>query len=366
MALLFLCLSLSLFCTLNASVLRTKFHNNGLTRDAASDYCARTYYQGYLAPWQEIENTRLGSLQIWDGNSYQLSPPITILGCTNDTGSSQHTIPAGIHWSKAAAHLSGDVPYNRICHQTGTYVPASWEEAAYDCTSANSFPRPVPDICIPGTAGSTEWYGGFRLLQYIPGSTDGTFCKRLSYSTQYAAPTFKEVSCDSTFRFYCSYTESGYNEPCEATIASSCDVNFVCSDRTGTPKCRCTEDKYWDDTYRICRTRKVYANRCDTSIPDVCADGLSCQSSGGSYTCHCKEDRYLDKKARTAKQENHMMKVVMPAYRMCVNAAFLVRLQMRIPNVVVVRAWSGTQPVEVAKHGGPTTKAVLTVYRGFV
>ncbi|XP_069120892.1 uncharacterized protein [Argopecten irradians] len=254
----------------------------------------------------------------------------------------------------------------RIMCKAGTYVPASWEEAAYDCTSANSFPRPVPDICIPGTAGSTEWYGGFRLLQYIPGSTDGTFCKRLSYSTQYAAPTFKEVSCDSTFRFYCSYTESGYNEPCEATIASSCDVNFVCSDRTGTPKCRCTEDKYWDDTYRICRTRKVYANRCDTSIPDVCADGLSCQSSGGSYTCHCKEDRYLDKKARTAKQENHMMKVVMPAYRMCVNAAFLVRLQMRIPNVVVVRAWSGTQPVEVAKHGGPTTKAVLTVYRGFV
>ncbi|XP_069120888.1 fibrillin-1-like isoform X2 [Argopecten irradians] len=375
MELVFLCM-LGLV-TVKASVLRTKFHNNGRTRIAASDYCERTYYQGYLAPWQEIVNNRTGSLQIWDGNSYKLSPPITILGCTNDTGSSQHTIPATLHWSKAAAqchgmcltnvfairgtdcHCLGEsyIPANdvdclpmiarstalnsknedaktvfktvsvdiegpssdrclaqnntngcnfefrrcsdslRMMCKAGTSVPASWEEAAYGCTSANSFPRPVPDVCIPGTAGNIEWYGGFRLLQYIPGSTDGTFCKRLSYSNQYATPTFKEVSCDSSFRFYCRYTGKSYDERCDVSISNVCQDGLSCQSTDAESKCRCSGDMVWNPASRSCQTRRTYNQGCFDGIPGFCVDGLSCQSSDGNFKCLCSSNEYFDAKS---------------------------------------------------------------------
>ncbi|XP_033730436.1 uncharacterized protein LOC117319799 isoform X2 [Pecten maximus] len=101
MELVLLCIA-GLF-TVKASEVKTEFQSIAKTRDGARGYCQRTYYQGSLAPMQDIVNTRQQSIQVWDGNTYQLSPLITIIGCTNDTGVDRHTIPESLHWSDAAA-----------------------------------------------------------------------------------------------------------------------------------------------------------------------------------------------------------------------------------------------------------------------
>ncbi|XP_033731072.1 protein eyes shut homolog [Pecten maximus] len=171
----------------------------------------------------------------------------------------------------------------------GISVNTGWGEAAYSCTNADSFPRPVPDTC---TFDSSTWFGGFRRLQYVPGSTDGIFCKRLSYAGGNDNPSYREVSCDISLKFYCRFIESGYNETCDVNIHSSCDTRFICSDRGGSPKCLCPEDKYLDNTLGICKKRRTYDQSCDVSAINVCEEQLSCQAVDGAYKCLCNADWY--------------------------------------------------------------------------
>ncbi|XP_021355190.1 uncharacterized protein LOC110451476, partial [Mizuhopecten yessoensis] len=179
---------------------------------------------------------------------------------------------------------------NMLC-KGGTRIENTWKEAAFGCAAANSFPQPVPEEC---TIGSSGWLGGFRSLQYVPGSTVGTFCKRLSYSKNNAMPRFKEVSCSSSFKFYCIYNESGYNEICDVTKSSSCDTTLICSDRSGTARCLCSDDKYWYEKYRICTTKKTYGQTCDVNVTGICQEKMSCQPRAGVHMCDCNEQHYWD------------------------------------------------------------------------
>ncbi|XP_060075935.1 uncharacterized protein LOC132555603 [Ylistrum balloti] len=82
---------------------KTKYVDIEKERDEARSHCQGNFYQGDLARLEDITNSRQGSIRVWDGNVYKLSPPITIKGCTNDTGLTKHKIPRMKLWKDAAA-----------------------------------------------------------------------------------------------------------------------------------------------------------------------------------------------------------------------------------------------------------------------